>query len=313
MDFGQQPAWFGDKIRIPRPAGPATDIFGKAGGIAVPVPVHIQNHHIGRNIVSLKLAHNFAVIVGRVRGVAAVPVSEDIRRRKRYFSGYFGKVTDCFLIVSAIAQEIQVDSLRILSFGPPVVTDTAVGDQRVRTTAVRTCRRPRIVDYSPSRARNQAVLHLSPLIIAVTAVQGAACALKIQRVLLSRIPYHWLAIHHYRYSQICIRRRICHWICILAIFKPQFIRHDIYELAIFCFCKVRYLLHPPVDNGKSSAVFKSALVAILYAYHLRRQNRKARLPGCHHGFSRCHRILRDSTSCHRCTDGQHGHRLLCRT
>ena len=54
----------GNKVSVPRPSRPSSASFRHACGVAVPVPVHIENHYVGRDIVVLQVAHYLSVVVG---------------------------------------------------------------------------------------------------------------------------------------------------------------------------------------------------------------------------------------------------------
>ena len=142
MHFLEQSFWIRDKIGVPRPSCPSATACRHAAFAAVPVPVHVQNHYVGGDIVGLKVVHNFAVVIGGVRGIFAVPVSENVGRRQRYFACYPGEIVQSLLVVIAIAEEIEIDCMWIFTVRPPVVAEGLVRLQSERTTAVYSCRSP---------------------------------------------------------------------------------------------------------------------------------------------------------------------------
>ena len=94
-----------NQLGVPAPSGPSAPTVGVSLG-AIPVPVHIENHHVAGYVVFLEFCHDVAIVVGGVGGVFAVPVSEHVCRRKRYFAGYLGEVCQCFPVVVAITEEV---------------------------------------------------------------------------------------------------------------------------------------------------------------------------------------------------------------
>ena len=115
------------------------------------MPVHIEYHHVGRDIVVLQVTHDLTVIVGRIGGILAVPISEDIVGRKGYASGYTDVVGNCLAIVSAVCEKIDIHGMSVGTFVPPGVTHVGIGDKSIRASAVGTRCAPRVVYYCPAR------------------------------------------------------------------------------------------------------------------------------------------------------------------
>ena len=74
MDIPEQALRIRNQIGIPRPSCPTTFISGLSISY-VPVPIHIQNHYIGRNLIILDFRHNPAVVICRISRVFAIPIS----------------------------------------------------------------------------------------------------------------------------------------------------------------------------------------------------------------------------------------------
>ena len=108
VNVAEQLLRIGNKVGVPRPARPSSNPCRLTVGIAIPVPVHVENHHVGRNVVIGKILHYLTVVGSRVRLVLAVPISKDVGRRQWYFAGNLCKVAQSFLIVGAIPHEIGV-------------------------------------------------------------------------------------------------------------------------------------------------------------------------------------------------------------
>ena len=150
--FLEQSRGVGYEIGVPRPSSPATYTCRLAVAIAVPVPVHVEYHDIGRNIVIGKVFHYLTVVVGRVRFILAIPISEHIGRRQWYLTGYLREVAYSLFIVRTVAHKICIHSIRIGAFSPPVETDLVVWRKRERAASVRTCFSPGVIYHRPSRA-----------------------------------------------------------------------------------------------------------------------------------------------------------------
>ena len=116
------------------------------------MPVHIEYHPIWRYIVALQVAHYLAVVIGRIGGILAVPISEDIVGRKGYASGYTDVVGNCLAIVSAVCEKIDIHGMSVGTFVPPGVTHVGIGDKSIRASAVGTRCAPRVVYYCPAGA-----------------------------------------------------------------------------------------------------------------------------------------------------------------
>ena len=106
------------------------------------MPVHVENHHIGRDVVALQVRHDLTVVVGRVRRILAVPVAKHIVGRERDASCYLRIIGQRLLVVVAIAQEIGVHGMIVGTFCPPVVAHSGVGSKGVRASAVGAGRGP---------------------------------------------------------------------------------------------------------------------------------------------------------------------------
>ena len=136
MDIPEQALRIRNQIGIPRPSCPTTFISGLSISY-VPVPIHIQNHYIGRNLIILDFRHNPAVVICRISRVFAIPISEYIIGRQWYLTRNFSVVGNSFLIIITITQIIDVKSIRIGAFRPPVKLHIRIGPESIRTPTVR--------------------------------------------------------------------------------------------------------------------------------------------------------------------------------
>ena len=70
------------------------------------VPVHIDNHHIHRDIVGFEGFRKVKQLVIGVFPIAAPPVAECVFRRERNASGYLCEVTESRCVVVTVTEEV---------------------------------------------------------------------------------------------------------------------------------------------------------------------------------------------------------------
>ncbi len=150
VNVGQQPFAVGNQVGIPRPAGPAAYAFRQAAFVTVPVPVHVQNKHIGGNSVGFQIFDKTAEFISRVRLILAVPVAEHVSRRQRYVAGHACKIFESLFIIMSVAHKVNIHGLRVGAFRQPVISHGFVRLQSIRAAAVGSAALERIVDYSPA-------------------------------------------------------------------------------------------------------------------------------------------------------------------
>ena len=150
VHLSKQTFGVGNKVSVPRPSRPSSASFRHACSVAVPVPVHIENHYVGRDIVVLQVTHYLSVVVGGIGGILAVPISENVIWRKWYASGYLGIVAYSLAVVAAIAEEVDIHGMRIGTIVPPRIAHIVVGHKGIRASAVGTRCAPRVIDDCPS-------------------------------------------------------------------------------------------------------------------------------------------------------------------
>ena len=103
-----EPFGIGNDGTVPRPARPA---FG--------VPVHIENHHIHRNLVLAHVGGYLHEFVGGVALIFAVPVAQHVERWHRLAACYLREVAQSLAIIVTVAHEIPIYSLFVNGFSHP--------------------------------------------------------------------------------------------------------------------------------------------------------------------------------------------------
>ena len=172
----------GNRRAVPRPSSPALG-----------VPVHIENHHVHRNLIALHVVHNLHELVTGVALVFAVPISQNVERRHRLTASHLCEVTQCFLVLMAVAQEVPVDSIFVDGLchpGHPI----HIAVEGKGGGAVATLRTGRLVNDAPAGTREQTVLQLSALVVTNLTVERTRGSLQVHGVILAGIPHHTTSV-----------------------------------------------------------------------------------------------------------------------
>ena len=140
-----------NKFLVPCPAGPSFS-----------VPVHIQNHHVDRNMVFLYVCHNVDEVLLRITLVFAIPIAEHEERRHRLFSAYERIVVQSFLILMAVTEEIPVNGCLVNERSYPRHSVHFLVERECAAAVATSCR-IRFVDDGPSCTRDQTVLEFRTL------------------------------------------------------------------------------------------------------------------------------------------------------
>ena len=265
----------GNDRAVPGPARPALG-----------VPVHVEYHHVHRNLVLPDVGGNLLELDGRVALVLAVPIAQHVERRHGLPTGNLREVAQCLAVLMAVAEEVPVDGLFVhwLSHPGHAVHIAVEGKRRGAVAALRA---GRLVDDAPSRPREQSVLQCLLLVGAVLAVEGARGAFQVLRVLHAGMPRHGLSLQFERHAQrlsIVGIDGLAHFVA-----QRQRVGGNGEPAALFPHLIGRHGQFP-VDHGKRGAVFKLPAIAVLNADHLGREHREARTARRHNGLGIGHGV-----------------------
>ena len=261
--------WIGNGCAVPCPAGPA-----------LCVPVHVEDHHVHRNLVALHVVDNLHKLVGSVALILAVPIAQHEERRHRLTTSHTDEVAQGFLILMTIAEEIPVDGILVGRFGHPFDTVGIAfeGEGRATIAALGTWR---FVDDTPSCAREDAVLQFGALVVTLLTVERTCRALQVQSVILARMPRNVVAVQGEVDTQYFVVGLMA-YLATQLVAQLQRTGRDIEVAAPLFGLEFRHG-QPPVDDGKGGTVFKLFLLAIFDANHLGCENGEASIAFLHDG------------------------------
>ena len=257
--------WRGDERFIPAPACPATL-----------VPIHIHDEHIHRNIVLFHIANNLHELALCISPIAAVPVAQNVFRGHRHTASHLDVVAQTRLIIMSVAQEVPVDSRLVDRVRPPCDA-LFFGFKSVRSATVAAKGRGALVDDAPTGPGQEALLQVSPFVVAPGAIQGAVRAEQVHRVVLARIPDDITAIQLERDHQIVGLLVGCLEDTALFVAERDVCCADV-EVAVGCLGGELRNRQAAVDDGKRSAVLELCSCAVLDAYHPAREYRETGFP-----------------------------------
>ena len=152
------------------------------------MPVHIQNHHISRNLVCFQVCHDITIILCRIRSILTIPISKYIIGRQRNFSCNLSIIGHSLFVIVAITKKISIHSMFVSTGCPPGIPHLIIINESIRTSSISTRSCPGIINHCPSRARDQTILHLTALTVTHQAIQCSAGTLQILWVRFAWIP-----------------------------------------------------------------------------------------------------------------------------
>ena len=255
----------GNRRAVPRPAGPALG-----------VPVHIENHHVHRNLIALHVVHNLHELITGVALILAVPVAQNVERRHRLAASHFREVAQCLLVLMTVAQEVPVNSILVDGLchpGHPI----HIAVEGKGGGAVAMLRAGRLVNDAPAGTREQTVLQLSALVVTNLTVERTRGSLQVHGVVLARIPHHTASVQvEADVQHIGACSSIAGDSATYLILKGE--RRGLHhEPSVALLGGERRYGQLTINDGKRGAVFKQVAVAVLNANHLRREHREARM------------------------------------
>ena len=84
------------------------------------VPVHIDNHHVCRNVEVAEMPGKVYKFIIGIQPVAAPPVAQGVFGRKRNLSGNLGEVAHCGDVIVAVSEQIPVYPVSAGTFRHPI-------------------------------------------------------------------------------------------------------------------------------------------------------------------------------------------------
>ena len=150
MHLSQQAFRVWQQIGVPRPASPSSPTRRLTIVVTIPMPVHIQNHHISWNLVCFQVCHDITIILCRIRSILTIPVSEYIIGRQRNFSCYLSIIGHCLFVIVAITKKISIHGMFVSTRCPPRIPYLIIINESIRTSSIGTRSCPSIINHCPS-------------------------------------------------------------------------------------------------------------------------------------------------------------------
>ena len=134
------------------------------------MPVHIDDHHINRNVECLEMICKIKEFIVGVLPITAPPISESILWRKRNPTCNLCKICQGSHIVMTISKHIKVLSVLVIAALHPIFPVAVYRNEEMTLT---------LIHYSPSVTRkNTLVIRLQSL-LSITFIQGSCCTEKV--------------------------------------------------------------------------------------------------------------------------------------
>ena len=282
---GDKAGRVGEERLVPAPAGP----LGTVGiaGLAVAVPVHIDDEHIHGDVARADVVHNIPHVLLGIALIFRIPVAKDVERGQRHFTGNAGEIVQSPLVVVTVAHEIQVQRVGVFALGHPVHTPVGVFLEHQAQAAI--LAGLALVDYRPARPRQQTVLE--PFAhIALGIVEGTGGTFQVIGVLFPGIPHLFGTIHLEGYLQVVVATVIVHRVGTQLVLQLQLVGRDI-EVTVTLFLRETGYRQVAVDDHKRSPIFELFLFAVFDTNHFGSQHRETHVSRLDNGGLVGYRIV----------------------
>ena len=165
------------------------------------MPVHVENHHIERDVVLVDFGHEIDEILLRVALILAVPIAQCIERWQRLAASHLDVIGKGTFVVVAIAKEVVVEGICVNGLCQPGnAIDSFIEGEGARSVATLGLRR--LVNERPASTREDAILKIGALIVATGCVEGALRAFQVECIFLTRIPRYGATIERHRDAEV---------------------------------------------------------------------------------------------------------------
>ena len=145
------------------------------------VPIHIQNHHIDRDVQRADLLSKPHELEVRILPETAPPVAKGIFRRHRDASSDLGEVGDGSLVVVTVGEQVKVLTISRVTFGNPIFP---IGIDRHKDLSVR------LIHDGPAVPRDDSLVVRFLGLGTVATVQRPRRSEQIAAVIHPRMPSH---------------------------------------------------------------------------------------------------------------------------